>query len=171
MGFQGVGRVLTPERAKVQKQAEAHSKARRHDSFAKTLVLEWLLLRPWQHKIATRSAYGDAKSAALPRFLIADRLERGWPRMTNRCSGCPCTRCCCTKGLGSLAIRSACLLGRPILDWRAGKPERGTTGTKPSALNMYGRNLPNASKGLAPRPERHTLARKCSEKGQTVNFR
>lgn len=82
MGFQGVGRVFTPEQAKVQKQAEAHRKTRCHDGFAKAVDLEWLLLRPWQHKSATRSAYGDAKNGALPRFLIADRLERGdhfWP--------------------------------------------------------------------------------------------
>jgi hypothetical protein len=77
MGVQGVGRVFTPEQAKVQKQAEAHDKTRCHDGFAKARDLEWLLLRPWQHKSATRSACGDAKNGALPRFLIADRLERG----------------------------------------------------------------------------------------------
>ena len=170
MGFEGVGRVFTPEVAKVQKQAEAHRKARRHDSFARALVLEWLLLRPWQHKIATRSAYGDAKSGALPRFLIADRLDSGDQ------GGQSLFRVSWHKVLlhqrvsAHFAVRSTCLLGRPILDWRAGRPERGTTGTKPSALNMYGWNLPNASKGLAPRPERHTLARKCCEKGQIVKF-
>lgn len=152
-----MGRVFTPEGAKVLKPAEAHANACRHDGFAKAGDLEWLLLRPWQHKIATRSACGDAKNRALPRFLIADRLERGWPIRTNRCSGCPCTKN--PRGSWHQGFRLASPSVRPAssgwtdLDWRAGMPERGTTGTKPSASTMYGWNLPLASKGLAAATE------------------
>jgi hypothetical protein len=45
MGFTGLGRVFT------RKAAEAHSKARSHDGFAKAVDLELPLLRPWQHEI------------------------------------------------------------------------------------------------------------------------
>lgn len=62
MGFQGVGRVFTPEQAKVQKQAEVHRGTRRHDGFAKAVDLEWLSLRPWQHKLATRSDTATPKT-------------------------------------------------------------------------------------------------------------
>lgn len=58
MGFQGMGRVFTP------KQVEAHSKTRCHDGFAKAGNLEWLVLRPWQHKFATRSGTAAPKTGA-----------------------------------------------------------------------------------------------------------
>ena len=64
MGFQGVGRVFTPKPAKVRKYAEAQRKTRRHDGFAKTVDLEWLSLRPWQHKLATRIDTATPKTGA-----------------------------------------------------------------------------------------------------------
>jgi hypothetical protein len=57
-----MGRDLTP------KPVEAHSKARCHDGFAKAGDLEWLLLQPWQHKMATRSATAAPKSGAAEFF-------------------------------------------------------------------------------------------------------
>lgn len=54
--------------------------------------------------------------------------------------------------LASPSVRPASS-GGTDLDWRAGMPERGTTGTKPSAPTMYGWNLPLASKGLAAATE------------------
>jgi len=166
--------VFTPEQAKVPKLVEAHRKGCCHDEFAKAKDLEWLLLRPWQHKFATRSAYGDAKNRALPRFLIADRLERGWPIRANRCSGCLAPRVqriLAPRVFGSLRRPSGLPPRGTDPDWRAGMPERGTTGTKPSALAMYGWNLLLASKGLAGGSPRPHLGVECRQNRPILNFR
>jgi hypothetical protein len=50
IGVEGKGRVFT------RKLGKAHSKARRHEGFARAVDLELPLLRYRQHEIATRSA-------------------------------------------------------------------------------------------------------------------
>jgi len=68
-----MGRVFT------RKLGEGRSKLRRHDGFAKALVLELPLLHQWQHETATRSAAAALLEVREPRFLVAHGLTRGRP--------------------------------------------------------------------------------------------
>ena len=75
-----------------------------------------------QHEYATRGATA-APTEAPPRFLVA------YGQMTNGQESRALVQVVLHKGSGSLRRPVANLLEGAILDWRAGEPERGTTGT------------------------------------------
>lgn len=80
---------------------------------------------------ATRSA-AAAPKAAPPRFSHRQRSERARPEWPDADPGV------LTRVSARFAVRSARLLGGPILDWRAGGPNAAQPELKPSALSMYG---------------------------------
>jgi len=107
-----MGRVFT--RGTVQKSS-------RHDRLV-TAVDPDLPLLHLQHECATRGATA-APIEAPPRFLVA------YGQITNGQRSRALIQVVLHKGFGSLRRPVANLLEGAILDWRAGEPERGTTGT------------------------------------------
>ena len=61
-----------------RKRGEAQTKTRRHDKIVKARDLNKLLLRPWQHEIATRSgAAAPVQMAAQPGLVGASGPKSG----------------------------------------------------------------------------------------------